>query len=93
MNEHKRPLNVDLVCNLRVMGYSKDSFTFSSDEGDGYSFTSNYINGEKYSPELKSEHFLEWSNQLRILVDICNAKAEEYKEIEKRVVRTPKRKK
>ena len=75
-------------------GYSKDSFTFSSDEGDGYTFMSNYMDGEKYSPELRSEHFLEWANQLKILIDICNTKAEEHKEIEKRrVVRTPKRNK
>lgn len=94
MNEYKRPFNVDLICKLRVMGYGKESFIFTSDEGDGYTFLNNYRDDEKNSPKLESKHFIEWSNQLKLLIDLCNAKAEEYKKIEKRkMVRTPKRNK
>lgn len=72
-----RPINVDVTCGLRVMGYSKDSFTFTSDEGDGYDITSNYLKGEKYAPKLKPEHFEEWADQLEIIVEWCRKKAKE----------------
>lgn len=92
MNEYKRPLNVDLICKLRVMGYGKESFCFESDEGDGYEIFWKYTENEEYKPKLESKYFEEWSYQLKILVDWCDSKAIEFKKKEK-FVRTPKRNK
>jgi hypothetical protein len=92
-NKLKSPLNVDLKCDLRVMGYSKSSFTFETDEGDGYEIYENYIENEEYSPKLESKHFEEWAKQLNYFVDWLNQKATELKKKEnKRVVRSPKKK-
>lgn len=71
--EHKntktiRPLNVDLQCELRVIGYSKPSITLHSDEGDGYEML---INATNYGlPELKSYQYMEWADQLLHFVDM-----------------------
>lgn len=74
----KRPLNVDLDCNLRVIGYSHESFTFTSDEGDGYDIFAKYITGD--GPKLKPHHFEEWSEQLKYAAEWCDKKALELKE-------------
>jgi len=67
-----RPVNVDLVCKLRVIGQSKPSFTFESDEGDGYDVFAGYPKGEQYAPILKPYHFDEWIGQLENLIDWLN---------------------
>jgi hypothetical protein len=74
----KRPLNVDLVCNLRVMGYSRESFRFISDEGDGYDILPGYMQGE--GPELKPFHFEEWAEQLGYAADWCRIRSKELSE-------------
>jgi hypothetical protein len=71
----KRPLNVDIVCNLRVMGFSKNSFTFTSDEGNGYDITGLYMKGE--GPDLKPHHFEEWAEQLGYAAEWCRRKSRE----------------
>jgi len=70
----KRPLNVDLVCDLRVMGYGKPSFTVDTDEGDGFTFIENYMEGE--GPVLKAHYFEEWAEQLGSIVEWCKKEAE-----------------
>ena len=77
--EWKRPINVDVNIGLRVIGSSKDSFIFSSDEGDGYEITPGYAKGEKYAPELKPLHFEEWAEQLEYAVQWLRVEAEERK--------------
>lgn len=69
----KRPVNVDLVCNLRVIGFSKESFSFISDEGDGYDIYPGYEQGE--GPELKPYHFEEWADQLGYAAEWCRIQA------------------
>jgi hypothetical protein len=69
----KRPLNVDIICKLRVMGWAKNSFTFESDEGDGYDIIPGYMDGE--GPTLKPHHYEEWAEQLSYAVQWCNEKA------------------
>jgi len=76
-NNWKRPLNVDLICELRVIGFSKDSFKFISDEGDGYDIFPGYMKDE--GPKLKSYHFEEWAEQLKYASEWCSKKAEELK--------------
>jgi hypothetical protein len=71
----KRPLNVDILCNLRVIGYGKSSFTITSDEGDGYEFFELYMKGE--GPDLKPYHFEEWAEQLEYASEWCRGKAAE----------------
>jgi hypothetical protein len=70
----RRPLNVDLICNLRVIGWSKDSFKIYTDEGDGYDFFAKYMDGE--GPTLKPYHYEEWAEQLDNLADWCRKQAE-----------------
>lgn len=70
----KRPLNVDIRCRLRVIGWSKDSFTFESDEGDGYDIFPIYSEGE--GPSLQPEHYEEWAEQLSYAAEWCREKAE-----------------
>ena len=74
-----RPLNVDVICKLRVMGQEKPSFTFESDEGDGYDIIAGYMDGEKYAPVLKPHHYEEWAEQLENLVEWLRKKACEKK--------------
>ena len=69
----KRPLNVDMLCNLRVMGFSKESYHFTSDEGDGYEVYAMYQEGE--GPELKQHHFEEWAEQLKYAAEWCSNEA------------------
>ena len=69
----KRPLNVDLICELRVMGWAKNSFSFESDEGDGYDILSGYMVGE--GPVLKPHHFEEWAEQLTYASEWCREQA------------------
>jgi len=76
-NNWKRPLNVDIRCALRVIGFSKESFEFISDEGDGYDILPGYMNGE--GPELKPHHFEEWSKQLKYAAEWCDKKTIELK--------------
>jgi len=78
----KRPLNVDLRCDLRVIGQSKPSFIFDSDEGDGYTFCNNYSDDDKYKPDLKSYHLSEWVEQLKDLITILKSKEIQSKVIE-----------
>jgi hypothetical protein len=73
-SDMKRPLNVDIECNLRVIGHSKASFQFISDEGDGYDIIGLYMEGE--GPDLKPHHFEEWSEQLGYAAEWCRKKAE-----------------
>jgi hypothetical protein len=73
--EIKRPINVDILCNLRVIGYGKSSFTFISDEGDGYSILGGYTKGE--GPDLNPHHFEEWARQLEHVSEWCRVKADE----------------
>jgi hypothetical protein len=75
----KRPLNVDLICKLRVMGHGNETFTFESDEGDGYNFCYNHTQDDPYQPKLKSYHFSEWVEQLGYLIDHLKAKETELK--------------
>ena len=69
----KRPLNVDLICSLRVMGWSKESFKVYTDEGDGYDFIAKYGAGEGHG--LKSYYYEEWAEQLDNLADWCRKQA------------------
>lgn len=73
-----RPVNVDIRCELRIIGFSKSSFIFESDEGDGYDIFAGYMDGEKYAPELKSHHFEEWAEQLENAAEWCRKRATEY---------------
>lgn len=73
----KRPLNVDIKCDLRVMGWSKSSFSITSDEGDGYGVYPGYMNNE--GPELKPHHFEEWAEQLTYAAQWCREKAKKEK--------------
>ena len=70
----KRPLNVDLTCHLRVIGYGQPSYHFSSDDGDGYTIYPGYMENE--GPEIKSFHYEEWAEQLDYLSDWCRKKAQ-----------------
>jgi hypothetical protein len=72
-HQWKRPLNVDLIIDLRVMGWSRSSFRFESDEGDGYDIFQHYVKGE--GPALQSRHFEEWAEQLSYAVQWCNEQA------------------
>jgi hypothetical protein len=71
----KRPLNVDLQCNLRVIGWGKESFIVETDEGDGYDFMPGYMEGE--GPVIKSYHYDEWAEQLENIADWCRRKSKE----------------
>jgi hypothetical protein len=73
--EIKRPINVDLDCSLRVIGQSRASFRFVSDEGDGYETYPGYMEGE--GPDLKPHHFQEWAEQLGYAAEWCRRKADE----------------
>jgi hypothetical protein len=73
-----RPMNVDMICKLRVMGQSKQSFTFDTDEGDGYEVYAGYMKGEQYAPELKSYHFEEWIEQLQNLIEWLEKEKQKY---------------
>ena len=72
-----RPVNVDINCGLRVIGQSKNSFDFISDEGDGYDIIAGYADGEKYAPDLKSFHYEEWAEQLENAAEWCRKRAKE----------------
>lgn len=69
----KRPLNVDVKCGLRVMGWAKNSFTFESDEGDGYDIIAGYMEGE--GPALKQHYYEEWAEQLSYAAEWCHEQA------------------
>lgn len=71
----KRPVNVDIVCHLRVIGQGRSSFIFTSDEGDGYEIYPGYPSGD--GPDLKPHHFEEWSEQLQYAAAWCQKKAKE----------------
>jgi len=71
-----RPVNVDINCGLRVIGQSKNSFDFISDEGDGYDILAGYMDGEKYAPVLKPYHFEGWAEQLENAADWCRKQSE-----------------
>lgn len=73
-SQWKRPLNVDIICRLRVMGWSKNSFSFDSDEGDGYEIIPGYTQGE--GPTLKPLHFEEWAEQLSYAAEWCREQAQ-----------------
>lgn len=75
--EWVRPLNVDIHCNLRVIGHGEYSFEFISDEGDGYEIYPGYAPGE--GPDLKPHHFEEWAEQLQYAAEWCKKKAAEMK--------------
>lgn len=66
--EFKRPTNVDLCCDLRVMGWSRSSFRFETDEGDGYNMFQHYTKGE--GPVIETKHIDEWIYQLNVLISI-----------------------
>lgn len=74
----KRPRNVDVNCGLRVMGFGTNSFKFISDEGDGYEIYPGYMEGE--GPELRSDLFEEWAEQLEYAAEWCREKASKLKE-------------
>lgn len=71
-----RPINVDINCGLRVIGQSKNSFDFISDEGDGYDIIGGYSDGEN-APDLKPYHFEEWAEQLENAAKWCRKRAKE----------------
>jgi len=71
----KRPVNVDLEGRLRVIGQSRASFQFVSDEGDGYDIFALYKAGE--GPHLMPKHFEEWAEQLEYVAEWCRKKAAE----------------
>ena len=66
------PINVDLTCDLRVIGWSKPSIRVSTDEGDGCDFFVYNKHGE--GPELKSCYYEEWANQLEQIAQVLRAK-------------------
>ena len=70
----KRPLNVDVHCKLRVIGFGKASFEFVGDEGDGYEIYPGYMVGE--GPQLRPDHFEEWAEQLSYAAEWCRKEAE-----------------
>jgi hypothetical protein len=74
----KGPLNVDIQCKLRVIGFCKESFEFISDEGDGYEIYPGYMKGE--GPTLRSDLFEEWAEQLSYAAEWCRKKAVKLKD-------------
>ena len=69
----KRPDSVDLICKFRVIGHAKNSITFESDEGDGYTTLSGYMQGE--GPILKARHYEEWAEQLENCLEMLYQRA------------------
>ena len=70
----KRPFRVDLVCDLRVIGWGNESFRFESDEGDGYDFEPmHYLDGE--GPQIMAHHYEEWAEQLENCIEVLRKKA------------------
>jgi len=57
-----------------VIGWSKNSFDFTSDEGDGYEVYSGYALGE-HGPDLKEHHYEEWAEQLGYAAAWCREQA------------------
>ena len=67
----ERPLNVDLTCNLRIMGQPKPTIQVSTDEGDGYEF----FPGDNLEL-VRKWHYEEWAEQLENVVAWLREKAE-----------------